>query len=416
MKRARLAMMVLTLVFVMALPAMVMARPLDEVTHRTENGTVFVPLRLTAYAHGAGVEWDAENHLVIITHPNGDIWTIIYVEAVGGFIEYGTSWVPYEYAAIVFAGEEAVLEGPGARPQIHGAIHRVEYGNNVAYLFGTIHGGHEHWFPLANVVEDALRRSDVLAVEIDEVADEEALLAALVQVMFLPDGQTWVDFLPEYAYNHLVAMMEAWEVPYEEVNTFNPAYLTFQLTMQLANALADFEVGIGMSVDAYVAAIAAERGMQIIGLESIEQQMNILYNPPFEVMVAQVMDLLPPDELAEALMAGDEMGLDQMAYHYENNNLRALVDGWAATNNIEIDHPVVTYMRETLFNWRSTYYADRIAELLRETEEPTTFFVAVGLSHIIRSWGGEEFTDIVQQLRLQGFDVVAIFDVAAILE
>ena len=109
MKKARFAAVALVLALIMAIPAVVMARPMDEVQQRVEDGTAFVPLRLTAYAHGADVEWDGENHLVIITSAHGDIWTVA-VEAVGGFIEDGTSWVPYDYAAGVFdtrAAEEA---------------------------------------------------------------------------------------------------------------------------------------------------------------------------------------------------------------------------------------------------------------------------------------------------------------------
>ena len=66
-------------------------------------------------------------------------------------------------------------------------------------------------------------------------------------------------------------------------------------------------------------------------------------------------------------------------------------------------------MREVIGNWRSTYFANEIARLLRETGEPTTFFVAVGLSHINRSGAGEGFTDIVEQLELAGFTAVPLW-------
>jgi len=109
---------------------------------------------------------------------------------------------------------------------IHGAIHRVEYGNNVAYLFGTIHGGDPSWFPLAYVVEDALRRADVVAVEVAEIGlGHEAVNEAIMEVLFLPDGLTWNEFLPEDYYMHLVEMMDAWGIVYEEVNAMNPSYL-----------------------------------------------------------------------------------------------------------------------------------------------------------------------------------------------
>ena len=301
-------------------------------------------------------------------------------------------------------------EPPTAGSGIHGAIHRVEYGGNVAYLFGTLHGGHAHWFPLADVVEDALRRADVLAIEVEDLAGNiQEMEAAIMEIMFLPGGATWAEFLPQDEYNHLVAMMAEWEIPYEDVNSFNPAFLVFSLEMEMVEYLANLEIGLDASVDAYVAAIAADRGIPVIGLESLRQQLDILYNPPFEVMLAQIMNLLPPDDLLARLMDSDELSLDELAYLYENNDIAALNRAFALEVGADTDCLYAIYVRDIVMNWRSTYYANEIIRLLRETEEPTTFFVAVGMSHITRSGAGEEFTDIVEQLALQGVIAVPIW-------
>ena len=307
--------------------------------------------------------------------------------------------------------EDYEEETPAESSNIHGAIHRVEYGNNVAYLFGTLHGGHPHWFPLAEVVEDALRRSDVLVIEIDDLAGDIAdMESAVLDIMFLPDGATWADILPDDAYEHLVEMMVAWEIPYEDVNNFNPSFLVFSLEMEIAQALAYLEVSLEASVDAYVSTIAEELGLSIIGLESIEQQLDILYNPPFEVMLAQVMNLLPPMELVEWFMESEELSLDELARLYENNDLAALTHAFSLEMGADADCLYAIYVRDIVMNWRSTYYANEIIRLLQQTEEPTTFFVAVGLSHIIRAGAGDEFTDIVEQLGLQGFVAVPVWE------
>jgi len=94
---------------------------------------------------------------------------------------------------------------------ITGALHRVEYGDNVAYLFGTTHASRPHWFPLADIVEDALRRADIVVLEIEEVGlSADVMQQALVGVMYLRDGLTWVEYLPEDVYIHLVETMETW--------------------------------------------------------------------------------------------------------------------------------------------------------------------------------------------------------------
>ena len=306
--------------------------------------------------------------------------------------------------------DEEEEEEIAAGSDIHGAIHRIEYGDNVVYLFGTIHGGRAWWYPLADVVEDALERADVLVTEVGEI-DEMGMVALMFEYAALPDGQTWVEFLPSDAYDHFVEVIAAWEMPYEEVNILHPSFLILLVTMELAQSLEDdFEMGItadSLGVDAYVMNVALERGLPILGLESMEQQLEILYDPPFEVVVAQVMGFLPPEEMIEEMLQYATLG--QLADWFETNNLDALNQSFADELDADSEDLAVIYMRETVMNWRSTYYANEIARLLQETEEPTTFFVAVGLSHVIRSGAGEGFTDIVEQLGLLGFTAVPLW-------
>jgi len=313
--------------------------------------------------------------------------------------------------------EEEEAEPMAGGMDIHGAIHRIAYGDNVVYLFGSLHGGRDAWYPLADAVEDAMNWADIFVTEIGDV-DMLGQMAAIQEVAVLPDGQTWVEFLPEEAYDHMVAMAAAWGMNYEEVNTMNPAFIVMSLEMDILQYLAeDLELGNtagDISVDGYVMDRALARGIPIIGLETVEQQVQILYNPPFEVIVARVMDLLPPDEMMETVQNSDEPGLDELADMYEANDLVGLSDLFSDSISLEAEEAAdnglwIAYMRETVMNWRSIYYADEIARLLQETEEPTTFFVVVGVSHIIRSLAGEEFTDIVEQLGLLGLDAAPIW-------
>jgi len=288
--------------------------------------------------------------------------------------------------------------------KITGALHRIEYGDNVVYLFGTIHAYREGWTPLAAVVEDAIDRADVFVAEMsgEEMANMDAMIP---YVMFLPDGQTWVEFLPAEAYDHLIEMAEIWGVSYEDMNTWHPSFLIQVLAMELSNAFApDVAIGVDASVDGYVVRRAAERGQPTLGLESAAQQIEILFTPPFEVVVAQVMALGTPDEMVERMLYVGTMA--DMAMWYETNDFQAFQDQFIREfADIDEDRPDLLHLRDMLVNFRSTYYAYRIADLLRETEEPTTFFVAVGISHVIRAMDGSEgLTDIVEQLGFMGID------------
>jgi len=407
MQRSKIGKMVaLFMVLTMAMSAVVLAvGPLDSVERRYEDGVVYVPLRAVAYAHGATVEWNSSTRTVIVTDTNGNA-QVVALEAAGGFIDGGVAFITLEHAAALF-----YTQTNEAEVSIHGAIHRVQYGDNVVYLFGTLHGWRDSWSPLAYEAASALARADVLALEVYAVDAEAMAAAALEYAMYLPDGQSWAEFLPQEAYEHLIEVLAEWGIEYdEEIRYMNPQLLLHSLAMQATISLmeGDLELG-GRSVDSYIMDIALERGIPIIGLESIRQQTDILFNPPIEVIVDGIMAFLPPAELIEALKASDELSLDELAYYYETNNLTALYLALAMPFDLENESVSEKHMREMLLNWRSTYYANRIAELLQETEEPTTFFVAVGLSHIIRSGAGYGFTDIIEQLRLLGFEVVPLF-------
>ena len=104
MKKTRATIVALVLAIMMAIPTIAIAQTMDDVPQRTENGVVYVALRLTAYAHGATVEWNGETRTVYITDADGNKQEVI-VEAVGGFIEDGTSWIPLELANLLFQRE-----------------------------------------------------------------------------------------------------------------------------------------------------------------------------------------------------------------------------------------------------------------------------------------------------------------------
>ena len=328
------------------------------------------------------------------------------------------TYEPEEYPEYAEAPEEVecdeepdtVYETIHLGSEITGAIHRVEYGGNVAYLFGTLHASMEHWFPLADIVEDALRRSDVVLLEVSDVdIDTWVMLETLMKFIFLPDGQKWEEFLPNDAYEHFVALLSDWDIAYETVNTMNPVFLMYNMTLGLLFGMADLAIDFEFSVDLYIANAAHSLGLPVLGLETEEQQMELVFNPPFEVLLAMVMDFTSPDEMVIELHESEELMIDDLARLYEENDFQTIIDSWARTLGPEHDSIFIDYTREVVLNWRSTYYAEEIARLLRETEEPTTFFVAVGLSHIIRHKAGEGFTDIVQQLTLDGFTVVPIW-------
>jgi len=298
---------------------------------------------------------------------------------------------------------------------IYGAIHRIEYGDNVVYLFGSIPGGRGGWFPLADVVEDAMNRADVFVSEIGNI-DPMEQAERIMEYTMLPNRQTWAEFFPADVYESLTAAAEAIGMPYEQISTMNPLTILRAIELELAQTLVEdamLRSSLGsLIVDGYIMARAVERGVPILALESVEQQARILNQPPFEVMVFRAMQWQAPDVILSRIANNPEFDLTLMVNLYETNDSAVSAALWAAHLSPEAtgDDLWLDYMRETVMNGRSIYYANEIARLLTETEESTTFFVVVGKSHIIRSMAGEGFTDIVAQLGLLGLEAVPIWE------
>lgn len=313
--------------------------------------------------------------------------------------------------------------GPGS--DIHGAIHRIEYGDNVVYLFGTMHAATSDWFPLADVVEEAMRRADVFAFESDltfESVELDELLALRTfyeEDRFLPDDQTLADVLPADIHESLVEHIESFGRTYEDVSRMNPIALAVELQVEvMAEIFADAGIYYDgqLGVDGYILDFAMRHDVPIIGLEPVLQQMRIGFAPNEEILnragfdgsLADLMydafiEFISRDELLEILKEEEVV----IYTDYLHNDLETMIQGMKVTDE-ELENEFMRYMVEVLMNFRSTYYAERIAELLRDTEEPTTFFVAVGISHVIRT--GDHLTNIVEQLALLGITAEPIFE------
>jgi hypothetical protein len=105
MKRKLKQMLAFILMLAVALPVAVFANPMDAVPRQEVSGEYFVPLRAVADAHGVTLERDGEAGTVTLTFSETDVWTfnlLELVDALNGFIESGRTWIPLEYAEMIF--------------------------------------------------------------------------------------------------------------------------------------------------------------------------------------------------------------------------------------------------------------------------------------------------------------------------
>ena len=329
-------------------------------------------------------------------------------------INNGTSFIHFADIASIEAQLQnvetvSIPEVIADNPQIHGFLHSATYGDNVAYLFGSLHAMRDNWTPLADIVEDAMRRSDVFAFEVylEDLLNPELLEPILEQVMFLPDGLTLEKFLPADVYENFVYHLPSYGIEYEDVYNWNPVFLANLIEVELSSLL--LEVDMDTSVDEYVWLFAGEQGLPRIGLETVVQQIEIVYLPPYEAMQEALADFISFEDLLYYMMeyaehAGSSLDIADL---YEANDKAGIIALFRELDELIHESAIVRHRVEMIMNYRSNYYARRIAGLLQETAESTTFFVTVGASHIIRTSNYQY--NIINFLEEMGFNVEALF-------
>jgi len=297
--------------------------------------------------------------------------------------------------ALVGLSATSCREPEAAGRGIHGNLHRIEYNGNVAYVFGSMHLGRPEWFPLADVVEDAMRRADVFAFEFD-LTQEELAVTISMEYIFLPGGQTLADFLPLDVYETFVAKMSTYYTfDYASMNVFTPMFISMLTAMEL---FGEMELDPAYSVDLYVMNFALENGLPIIGLNSLFSEISILYDLPDHVQIA--LAEISQDR-SEALLAARDLRMVEL---YETQDLAGLLD--LRLSMAEPDDAFSVHFLANAVHARCRIFAAEIERLLRQTPEPATFFVTMGILHII---GGEVDTNVLGLLRDAGFDVVPVF-------
>ena len=295
------------------------------------------------------------------------------------------------YEDEAYEEQESELLPIEPRPDIRGFLSRFEYNDHTAYILGSMHMGRANWFPLSPMVEDAMTSADVFAFEFDlgmmaaiddlsfaGTAEMLVDVLELVQIIFelsvLPDGMTLEDVLSEESFANFYEMLETFPgISYDEISDMTP----FAVSMMISDMISD-ELGglyIDYSVDTYVFNFASEHNRAIVGLNSVISELTLMFDIPLEIQ-AYIFDDFTDFETTVTMMI---QMMEEMIEAYvtgDDDAIRYLVHTPTDTN------PYVIFSHE-VFLQRCNIFGEEILTLLRETEEPTTFFITVGAAHVL---------------------------------
>ncbi|MCL2356435.1 MAG: TraB/GumN family protein [Defluviitaleaceae bacterium] len=391
-------------IFAALLALIVFAVPvLAEIPTQTVGFVEYVQLRPLAESHGYDVDWDETYSVVILTSPEGEQYFVPTIDEPGIFIENGRVYILLVYAEAFFGLSP---DAPPVNPGLHGMLTRVTHGENTAYIFGSMHTSRPHWFPLADIAEAAMRRADVFAFEVDmlemfDLSGEQ--IQAITEMRTLPDGKTLEDILSPEDFEYFLDALETyaiWGITYERVKHLTPIAL-FSTISEIAMTLLGADPVL--SVDLYISNFADERDLPIIGLNTIMREVELMFDIPLEIQAETLVGF--PD--FQTLLAGyDDIGLLEI---YEAQDIETIRELLRLTAEMQELDAFTRYRNHIDFYVRCNIFADEIARLLTETDEPTTFFVTVGIAHIVGCCGSGGGI-VLQLLRDMDFAVVSLWE------
>ncbi|MFD1040386.1 TraB/GumN family protein [Virgibacillus byunsanensis] len=271
-------------------------------------------------------------------------------------------------------------DGPG------GFLWKVENENTTVFLQGTVHAGTEDFYPLHEKIEQAYEEADVIVPEIDMASlNPTEVQQVTMELGVYNDGTTIKDHIPEDLYVGLSATIEELGMQIQMVEQFKPWMLA-----SLIQELMTDQLGYIHGVDNYFLTRAAEDGKEVIGLETVEDQLRIFADtsPEFQLNMLEESLIDIEDykkEMQELFSMYKEGNPDEM--------LALLTEGEASEVNTEDQ----AFM-EALNDDRNYGMAETIIDFLEDDQEET-YFVIVGSLHLIME------PHIISILEEEGYEV-----------
>lgn len=249
-----------------------------------------------------------------------------------------------------------------------------------SYLFGTIHSEDPEVLALAEPVEHAFSGSNFVVLEV--LLDLEAMMYSST-VMLMTDGRLLSDILDESLFRQTAAVMQTRGIPELVLERMKPWAVATALAMPVAET--------GMVLDMALYQQALKDGKQVVGLETIQEQLDVFEGMSMNDQVALVRDSV---EQFSGIDAMHETLIDA----WKERDLAAML----AINEAAMetgDQRMAEDFQRRLVTDRNRRMADRMQPYLKQGKA----FVAVGALHLPGEQG------LLNLLEQRGYSVRVIY-------
>jgi uncharacterized protein YbaP (TraB family) len=251
--------------------------------------------------------------------------------------------------------------------------------SSKVYLAGSIHVLKASLYPLPPQLEQAFQKSSILGLEVDsEKYPVAEVQRKMLDYALLPDGKTLKQVLPGDLLQRLNSELEELGISPQHVAQYKPSMIMNQLVVLRLQALGYLpQHGLEQH-------FRSKLGTKtIIELESIDAQLELLFNQPLDVQIQLLDEALAMDEDLEPLLAdmltawlaGDDDALLEFIQDQSGES--------ELTRSFNVE----------LLDRRNVQMVETIKQYL---ETPGTYFILVGAAHFIGDNG------IISLLEKQG--------------
>ncbi len=165
-------------------------------------------------------------------------------------------------------------------------------GNAPSWLFGTIHKADPRVLDLPAPVRAALESADTLAVEIVDANDPGAIGALIgnnPDLVMMPPGEALSDHVDRKTVGRLTRYLEERGMTYDMISGLQP----WVSTGMLAISLCDLAAGgrDATILDTHLIDLARERGMEVVGLETLRTQLTALSEVDRQLYFDSMVDI-----------------------------------------------------------------------------------------------------------------------------
>lgn len=246
-----------------------------------------------------------------------------------------------------------------------------------SYLYGTIHITCDASLDVN--IKKALDDTSLLVLELD--MDDPKMQMEMMGSMMMKDDKHLKDLVTTDEYQIIGNFIkEQLGMPVEALGTVKPFFLSAMLYPKLLDCPIQ-------SFEAALMEVANAQQEEILGLETVQEQMNLFNEIPYE---DQAKDLL---RTAKDQMVYDKASFKRMLDIYSEKDIEALNEYMLNDENI-----ITTEHRDKMLDNRNKNWIPKIIEFAKE--QPV--FFGVGAGHLPGDNG------VINLLRKEGFTIKAV--------